>query len=131
MTPVEGQRCCNTICIFIGLTFKGFFFHCGIVHGLSHPYCAIPQDYLRDISISHDVGLWVCQCEEYCTQSLHTIDVGCPPCKMGSLSDTCAIPPENNENGCDTILLYYLEKLFCNMGGILNWAEKFMARMSH
>ena len=50
-----------------------------------------------------------------------------PPPREGYLSDTCAMPLEKRQKGCDTPLCDTISKGYCAIwGGISHWAAKFV-----
>ena len=53
------------------------------------------------------------------------VEVRYPPPQKGYLSDTCAIPYEKRQKGCDTPLCDTISKGYCAIwGGISHWAAK-------
>ena len=89
------------------------------------PYCAIPRDYLSDTPLLRTTGFLVSQHGQLgaippppflsvsSLESIREAEVRYPPPPKGYLSDTCAIPSENKENGCDTPPCDTISKGYC------------------
>ena len=100
------------------------------------PYCAIPRDYLSDTPLLRAMGFLVSQHGQLgaippppflSVSLLESMRSGgaIPPPQKGYLSDTCAIPYENEANGCDTPLCDTILKGSCVIWGAISlWAAK-------
>ena len=102
------------------------------------PYCAIPQDYLRDTPLLRAMGFSMSQHGQLGAippppflraspfKSMRSGGaIPPPPRQKGYLSDTCGTPHENKANGCDTPLCDTISKRYCAIwGDVSHWAAK-------
>ena len=73
------------------------------------------------------VSAWPIGCDFLSNSPLESMRSGgaIPPPQKWYLSDTCAIPYENEANGCDTPLCDTISKGYCAIwGGISHWAAE-------